>query len=146
MCWHEISMTPAQDDTHKSVHVGLSHLAPTSQDKRSPCICHLTASWQFHNLKTLARSTPSAWTVNYSSPPITKTPLQPNGKRGDVFLFFEDIGSQNNYVKEKLHNNVWWRPLRRMDTSLVGKQVGHQPCQTSFHPCWRNCFLLILRS
>ena len=29
MCWQVISMAPAQDDTHKSVHVGLSHLAPT---------------------------------------------------------------------------------------------------------------------
>ena len=29
-------------------------------------------------------------------------------------------------------NNVWWKHLRRMDTSQVGKQVGHQPLADEF--------------
>jgi hypothetical protein len=35
-------------------------------------------------------------------------------------------------LQGKLRNNVWWKPLRRMDTSLVGRQVGHQPLPDEF--------------
>ena len=35
-------------------------------------------------------------------------------------------------ITGKLRNNVWWKPLRRMDTSLVGRQVGHQSLPDEF--------------
>lgn len=44
----------------------------------------------------------------------------------------ETKGWKPKQLQEKLRNNVWWKPLRKMDTSLVGRQIGHQPLPHEF--------------
>ena len=44
----------------------------------------------------------------------------------------ETKGWKPKQLQGKLRNNVWWKPFRKMDTSLVGRQVGHQPLPDEF--------------